>query len=91
MSKTRRYSNNVIFTRILLQNVMNIVRKHTTPKQRKSVWTLKYSHEENKYEAQSTGKDKVVPSYWYGSAFSAYEARANFWMQWLESKGIGDW
>ena len=79
-------NKDVVFTRILLKNVMQTVRKYTTVEQRKTVWTIKMGRGE--YEAQSTGINKVVPSYWYGSASTAYEARAKFWMQWLDKKGI---
>lgn len=79
-------NRDVVFTRIQLRNIMQTVRKYTTVEQRKSVWT--YSFGRGMYEAQSTGKHKVIPNYWQGSASTAYEARANFWMQWLDKKGI---
>ena len=72
----------VIFGRNLLKEVLKTVVKHTTVNQRKSVWTYHFGRDN--YEVQSTGKDKVTPSYWQGSASNAYEARANFWMRWLD-------
>lgn len=79
-------NKDVEFTRILLKNVMQIVRKHTTVEQQKSVWVYHFGRDD--YEAQSTGKHAVKPNRWYGSASTAYEARANFWSQWLDKKGI---
>ena len=78
----------VIFGRNLLKEVLKIVNKHTTVKQRKSVWTYHFGRDD--WEAQSTGKDKVNPNYWQGSASNAYEARANFWMQWLDRNKYND-
>ena len=79
-------SRDVAFGRSLLKQIMEDVRKHTTPKQRKSVWT--YSFGRDNWEVQSTGSNKVTPSRWYGRASSAYEARACFWAQWLEANKI---
>ena len=76
----------IIFSRELLKNVLKTVSKHTTVNQRKSVWTYHFGRDD--WEAQSTGKDSVKPNRWYGSASNAYEARANFWMQWLDKKGV---
>lgn len=82
--KEKMKNMDVIFGRNLLKEVMDDVRKHTTVLQRKSVWT--YNFGSGNWEAQSTGKNAVTPNYWSGRASNAYEARANFWMQWLEKK-----
>lgn len=76
----------VELTRILLKNVMKVVRKHTTVEQRKSVWVFHFGRDD--YVVRSTGKYAVSPNRWYGSASTAYEARANFWSQWLDKNRI---
>ena len=76
----------VVFSRELLRTVMKTVRKHTTVAQRKSVWVYHFGRGD--YEVQSTGKHAISLKRWYGSASNAYEARANFWMRWLEKEGI---
>lgn len=68
-------NKDAVFTRILLKNVMKVVRKHTTVEQRKSVWVYHFGRDD--YEVQSTGKYTVKHNRWQGSASTAYEARAN--------------
>ena len=71
-----------VFCRLLLKETMTEVRKHTTAEQRKKAWTYKYDAFRDHCEFH--GPDGF---YWHGTACCLWEARANGWQTWLESKG----
>jgi len=75
---------NTEFCRTLLNSVMEEVRQHTTPEQRKKVWV--YHFDRDNYEFHGPND-----FYWNGRADNKTHARAQGWMAYLRHIGVEGW
>jgi len=64
-----------------LREATALVRAHFPDVKLRDAWTYHYGKDDWEFHAP----DGYC---WYGSANGAYDARAQGWMAWLESKGI---
>ena len=68
---------NAAFTRAVLSSVLPIVKKVTTPAERKEAWV--YNHGRSHWEFH--GPEEF---YWHGTADNAADARSKGWYAWLD-------
>lgn len=67
---------NTIFTRTLLNNVMEDVRLVTTIEERKTAWTYHFMRDDWEFHGPHG-------FYWHGKADNGWHARAQGWMAYL--------
>lgn len=66
---------NVTFCRVLLRNVMDDIKKVTSPAERKAAWVYHFFAQDWEFH----GPDGF---YWHGHADNAYHAKAQGWSAW---------
>lgn len=74
---------NLVFSRTLLANVMEDIRKVTSPAERKAAWVYHFGGDSWEFHGPEGANGR--PFYWYGRADNAYDARAKGWEAWWTS------
>lgn len=80
---------NIAFCRVLLARIMDDVRQHATPAERRGVSVLKSGSTTRPWYLVEGLPEPMT--YWEGEADNAYEARYKAWSAWLRKKGVAEY